>query len=340
MSHLRIRCVVLLATIGAFAHGPAQAATVLEYDTTGTCQTDFDRMAFDGLYARIDQSNDGSDMSTIFDDSEQLMHMLMHDTRNVMTMESDDDAIDFQSDVGRSTLLFAGNQTRELTGMDTNELMQQARNAQVSACPELAGMGFADPDYADAAARCAETMAAQWQQGGAGTNDAMLAALAGQGVTVGSAGGKRGVVRSPPAAAAPMPMHTTTTDRDGSEETINGLVCRTETLRRGDTVLRQQCVVELESLGLDAAPMRRIKRIVKVGSGISEGIASLHPDMDPDRDQPPVLALRRTCYTNGQQTGTATLRIERNVQVAAGDFEVPAGYTPFDMNLPDGEDLP
>jgi hypothetical protein len=32
----------------------AQAATLLEYDVEGRCETDFERMVFDGLHARID----------------------------------------------------------------------------------------------------------------------------------------------------------------------------------------------------------------------------------------------------------------------------------------------
>lgn len=319
----------------ALAAGSATAATVLEYDTTGTCATDFDRMQFDGLYARIDQTMQGNGMSSIFDDSEQLVHMLMHDTRNVMTMESDDDAIDFQSDVGKSTLFFAGNQTRALTGMDTNQLMEQARATQAAVCPELAQMGFADPDYADAAARCAETMQAD-AMANSGSRADMLGAMLGQGqVDARQRGRSAQPPATPPAPAASTRWSTTRSERDGRQETIAGLDCAVKTTRRGDTVLLEECVVEIDKLALDTSPMRRIKRMVKIGEGMGEGISEVYPDMDPDRGEPPTLPLRRTCYANGQQTGTATLRILRDVDLAADVFEIPAGYEAFDTGMPD-----
>lgn len=322
-----------LALVLALATSAAHAGTVLEYDVTGTCATEFTRMQFDGLNARIDQSMDGSDMSTLFDDSEQLAHMLMHDTRNVMTMESDDDAIDFQSDVGKSTLHFAGNRTRALTGMDNNQMMEQARAMQVAMCPEMADMGFADPDYADAAARCAERMQQQ-AQAAQGRRPDMVAAMA-------AARSGRGdmphglVVPRAEAPATAQTWSTTTTDRYGGEETIGGLGCRVETMRRGDVVLREQCVTEVEKLALDASAMRRIKRIVAIGQGMGEGISQVYPDMDPDRDQPASLPLRRTCYAGGRQTGTATLQVRRNVDLPADTFAIPEGYTAFDATMPE-----
>lgn len=326
------------------AAGSAHAGTVLEYDVTGTCATEFTRMQFDGLYARIDQSMPGSSMSTIFDDSEQLAHMLMHDTRNVMTMESDADAVDFQSDVGKSTLHFAGNQTRALTGMDNNQMMEQARAMQAAACPEMADMGFADPDYADAAQRCAEQMQQQ-HAGGRGSRPDMVGALAAQSGARGRAGGgaQRGLAIPSPAqaqlpSAGASTWSTTTTDRDGGTETIGGLACRTETMRRGDTVLREQCVIAVEDLALDASAMRRIKRIVSVGQGMGEGISQVYPEMDPDRDQPASLPLRRTCYAGGRQTGTATLRIRKDVALPPDIFAIPQDYTPFDTSMPEGLD--
>lgn len=307
-----------------------QAGTLLEYDVTGDCATEFTRMRFDGLYARIDQSMDGTAMSTIFDDSEQLAHLLMHDTRNVMTMESDDDAVDFQSDVGKSTLHFAENRVQALTGMDSNDLMAQARAAQAAACPELAEMGFADPDYPAAAERCAQTMQAQ-AQAALGSRADRVEAMARR--RDGSGG-----TQAPSNAPQPeggMRWRTVAVDRDGGEETIDGRSCQVETTRRGDTVLLEECVVEIDKLGLEASPMRRLKRIVAIGEGMSEGISQMHPELNDDSDGPTTMPLRRTCYANGRQTGTATLRIVRDVAIPADVFDVPAGYTPYDMSMPD-----
>lgn len=310
-----------LALCGAPA---AQAATVLEYAREGTCETDFERMVFDGLNARVDTGMGGAHMSTIFDDGEQLMHVLMHDSRQTMTMESDDDAIDFQSDVGRSAMLYSGNQVEKLTGMDQGAMMAQAQQAMAAACPELASLGFSDPDYAAAAQACSEKMGGQTYALDAQSQRNMLRAMQ----------GKQVKARPSPTPAQPVRWSTTQTDRDGATRTVAGIECREETTRRGETVLRRQCMAPVETLGLEAPAMRRLQRIVKVGRGMSAGIASLNPEMDTDAGQPPKLALERTCYAGGEATGTATLRIARDAAVDAAQFAIPPGYEPLTMELP------
>ena len=83
--------------------------------------------------------------------------------------------------------------------------------------------------------------------------------------------------------------------------------------------------------------MRRLKRIVKVGEGISAGISSLNPEANPDAGQPAKVALQRTCFEQGNRTGTATLRIKRDAAIDESIFAVPAGYEPLEISMP-GED--
>jgi len=302
---------------------PAQAATVLEYDVEGRCATDFTRMVFDGLDARIDSEAGGSAMTTLFDDGEQLMHVLMHDSRNVMTMESDDDAVDFQSDVGRSSMLYSNNQVEKLTGMDSGAMMAQAQQAMAQACPELAEMGFSDPDYAAAAERCSRTMGQQATAMDPRMQKDMLRAMQGKGPAP---------RRAPP--AEPPRWSTTQTDRGGDTRRVAGLDCTVESTRRGEVLLREQCVIPVAALELDAAATRRLDRITKVGRGISAGIAELHPEMNPEPEAAPMLALERSCYEGGQRTGRATLRIERQAAADAALFTVPAGYEPLQFTPP------
>jgi len=314
----------MLAMALALATGGAHAATVLEYDVEGRCETDFTRMVFDGLHARIDSAAGGSAMTTLFDDGEQLMHMLMHDSRNVMTMESDDDAIDFQSDVGRSSMLYSSNQVEKLTGMDSNAMMAQAQQMMAQACPELAEIGFSDPDYAAAAERCSKTMGAQAGVADARMQKDMLRAMQGKGPAP---------KRAPP--SQPARWSTTQTERGDATRVVAGLECTDERTLRGDTVLREQCVVALDALALDAAATRRLKRIMKVGQGMSAGISELHPEMNADRDAPPSAPLERTCYEGGERTGRATLRIARDAASDPSLFVVPTGYEPLQITPPD-----
>ena len=312
---------VLLAL--ALCAPAAHAATVLRYDVEGACEADFSRMVFDGLQARVDNSAANGNVSTIFDDGEQLMTLLMHDSKQTMVMESDDDAVDFQGDVGRSSMLYSNNQMKKLTGMSQDDMMAQAQAALSAACPELAEIGFSDPDFAAAQARCTEKM---------GGKSALQMDPQFQKDLLASMQGKRSKPRAAP--SGPVRWNTTQVDRDGERKTIAGIDCTVETTRRGDTVLREQCVVPVEAVPLEAAAMRRLKRMMNIGEGMSAGIASVNPAMNPDAGKPPVLPLERTCYEGGRRTGTATLRIERDASVDASEFAVPAGYEPLRLEMP------
>jgi len=308
------------------AGATANAATVLEYTHERDCATDFERMTISGLHARIDVRMDGISLSTLFDDDEQLMHQLMHDTRTYLTMESDDDAVDFNSDVGRSVSIHAEKRTRAATGMDSAQGMAAFRDAQVAACPEMAGIGFADPDYAEAAQRCAGKMA-----------NAMPARDSDRRRFV--AGRARQQTLPSPASAAKgsgttPKWSTTRTERAAAPESIGEHACTRERIMRGDVVLREDCMAALDSLGLDARAQRRLARIVKVGKGMSEGIASLHPELETDRDRPPAVSLERTCYRDGAGSGTARLQIHGDATPDAATFEIPPGYEPMQMSRP------
>jgi len=312
----------LLAAL-LFACGSLDAATVLEYTHDGECATDFERMAISGLHARIDMRVEDLSMSTLFDDGEQLMYQLLHDTRTYLSMESDDDAVDFTSDVGRSVSLHAERQTKAVTGMDNAQALATFRDAQVAACPEMAGLGFSDPDYAAAAQRCAQKRANA--AGSDGLDRRRFVEERSQ------RRDSRSVAPAAKRAGAPVKWSTTTTERAAAPETIDGHACTRERLVRGNVVLREDCMAALESLELDARAQRRLRRIVKVGNGMSEGIASLHPELDTDRARPAALSLERTCYRDGAANGHARLRIHGDATIDANTFELPAGYAPMQM---------
>lgn len=312
-----------LLTALLLASGGADAGTVLEYAHDGECATDFERMSISGLHARIDMRVEDLSMSILFDDGEQLMYQLLHDMRTYMTMESDDDAVDFTSDVGRSVSLHAEKQTKALTGMDNAQGIAAFRDAQVAACPDMAGRGFADPDYAEAAQRCAQKMA---NAAGADGQDRRKFVEERS-----RRRDSRPISSAAKGAAAPVKWSTTTTERADAPEMIDGRACTRERIVRGDVVLREDCMAALDSLGLDARAQRRLQRIVKVGHGMSEGIASLHPELDADRAKPAMLSLERTCHRDGAASGHARLRIRGDATIDAGTFELPAGYAPMQM---------
>ena len=321
----------LAALVLLLSSAPAGAATVLDYDVEGECGTDFDTMTFDGLQARVDATHGGESTSTIFDDEEQMMYFVMHGSRSFMTMESDDDAVDFQGDVGRSSMIYAEKQTEKVTGVDMQALMAQAMSSQIAACPELAEMGFNDPDYADAAAKCAEKMQKQYtaQSGPQQIEGAreMSRRMSGRDGARGGSG------------AAPVPemrWSTTETTRTGERAEIAGVACEREATRRGEALLQEQCVAPLEALPLEPSAKRRLDRMTKIGKGMSAGMMERMPGAAAAQPEQPVVALQRTCWRDGRRTGSATLRIDSGAAVEASTFIVPREYKPIGMGAPGG----
>jgi hypothetical protein len=326
MSHIDRATGRLLASALFFAAQCASAGYVLEYEVVGECAVEFDRMQIEGLHARIDMTVDGMRLSTLYDDEEQLVHQLMHETRMRMTLESDDDAVDFQSDVGKSSLIAANKQVQGLTGMSNDQLMADYRASQIAACPEMAEIGFGDPDYAEAATRCAEKMAQSFHQDPKQRRQAINTF-----VKQGKDSPQNGRInRSKPSApATSLPAFTTTRiERGLGHESIAGFSCDVEREMRGDSVLREQCVSAIDSLGLSASAVRRLKRIIKVGQGMSAGIAGMQPGTE-DFTQPTGIALRRQCFRNGKASGSATMKIQRDARIDPASFEVPADYAVF-----------
>ena len=323
------RACTALCVLAVLACAAAHAATVLEYRHEGECATDFDRIAIDGLHMRIDMRVDGVAMTSLIDDDEQLMHQVMHDSRTYMTMESDDDAVDFNSDVARSTLLNARNQVHAVTGLDNGQLMERTRAAQVAACPETEGLGYGDPDYPEAASRCAETLA----------QAAAAHAPASRADAVAQARDRSPAWRAPeePPVATPR-WSTTTLDREASDTEVAGHRCTVERILRGTTVLREDCVATIESLSLEPRAQRRLARLAKVGEGLGAGVVSLHPELQQEqRSGPPTISLRRICHRGSHSTGSAVLQIRTEVAIDPGQFELPAGYAPLQVEMPSAE---
>jgi hypothetical protein len=324
------RLAVFLAL--ASSAGVAPAATVLEYRHEGDCATDFDRMAIEGLHMRIDMRVEEFEMTSLIDDEEQLMHQVMHETRTYTTMESDDDAVDFNSDVARSTLLNARRQTQAATGMGHEDVMLQARAAQVAACPEMAGLGFGDPDYPEAASRCAEKMSATARSARPSREDVLALARGRASAGAGAAPAR--------ASEAPVSWNTTTLERETSVTRVDDRDCTVERIRRGAAVLREDCVAPVDSMALEPRAVRRLARLAKVGAGLAAGIDELHPELQSEKGSgPPTISLRRTCYRDGHAIGNATLRIRTEVAVDPGEFELPAGYAPLQVDMP-STDMP
>ena len=82
----------------------AHADAVLEYSGgDAACHGEFTRLAVEGLSLRVDSPPPQQDMSFVYDAAEKAGVALDHRRKQFFEIEFDDDAIDFQGDVMKST---------------------------------------------------------------------------------------------------------------------------------------------------------------------------------------------------------------------------------------------
>jgi len=93
----------------------ARADAVLEYSgSDAECHADFTRVAVQGLSMRIDSAPPAQDMSMVYDAAEKVGVALDHKRKQFFELEFDDDAIDFQSDVMKSTSNMVDKKTQQM----------------------------------------------------------------------------------------------------------------------------------------------------------------------------------------------------------------------------------
>jgi hypothetical protein len=129
------------------------------------------------------------------------------------------------------------------------------------------------------------------------------------------------------ATGAHAPAPPARVDRDAGETEVGGIACMRREHLRGDEMLREDCYATAATLNLGAAETRRIARFSKTIQSWSRSFA---PDAASTADDR--VLVRRVCYAAGQQSGRATLTIDR-APIADSRFEVPAGYKPMDLGI-------
>ena len=96
---LAIACVPLMAASAA-----AHAGTLVAFaPDSGACPVEILGVKIDGGRFRIDTRSQELEGTLLYDHAERLMTSLMHDQRQYMQIEVDEDALDYQGDVATST---------------------------------------------------------------------------------------------------------------------------------------------------------------------------------------------------------------------------------------------
>lgn len=113
--------------------GTAQAATRVTFESKGACPSEAESLTIDGSRFRSDTSVEGQGTSLLYDGAERLMITLMHDVRQYMQTEVDEDALDYQGDVADST------------GNYMNKQMEKMETQMAQQCAEMRKQGMDCP---------------------------------------------------------------------------------------------------------------------------------------------------------------------------------------------------
>ena len=285
----------------------AQADTILEYSgNTTACHADFERLAVHGPALRIDQAPPQQDFSFAYDGVEKTGVVLDRGHKQFFEMEFDDETIDFQGDVMKSTSTMV------------NKKMQQAQNqaAQVSGGSAQFNMGPNGMPQIDP-----KMMDAMMQQSMQHLNKEQRAQME---------QAMQNMRQYYGGAAPSAPVITAT----GEQREVNGLRCAVERVTRDEQVLREDCRAPLDALGLDAADLKRLQRALarmqKFAASVRENLHVAGVKMDREQADVQHLLVERRCYEQGSDNRAVTLGVRRE-SAPADWFERPADYTQMDM---------
>jgi len=289
----------------------ARADAVLEYSgASAECHGDFARVAMQGLSMRIDSAPPAQDMSMVYDAAEKTGVALDHRRRQFFEMEFDDDAIDFQGDVMRSTSNMIDRKTEKM----------QAQLPQGSMPP-----GSMQPG-ANGMAQVDTKMIEQMMQQNMQNMPAEQRARMEQAMKNMRASGYPGFG---------TPQSEPVTEATGERREIGGLSCAVERVSRDGILLREDCRTPLDALGLDAADLKRMQRAIlrmqKYAGAIKDNLR-LARGLKRDTADPQHLLVGRRCFEQGRASGEVTLSV-RHETAPAEWFVTPSDYARMDLGM-------
>jgi len=292
----------------------ARADAVLEYDGgDAACHGDFARLAISGLTMRVDSAPPAQDTSFIYDAAEKTGIALDHKRKQRFELEFDDDAIDFQGDVMKSS--------SNMVDRKVEKMQAQACGRDGAHCPPGGVMNPFDPaTMPQVDPKQIESL----MQQNMGHMTAEQRARMQQSIEALRQSGYGGLAGP---AAAPVVEAT------GETRDVNGVACAVERVTLQGRVQREDCRAPLEALGLDAADLKRLQRafqrMQKFTSAIRDNARFLHNMPREQADAGHVLVARR-CFADGQRGAEVSLRV-RNGAAPADWFVPPADYARAQM---------
>jgi len=303
----------------AFGAAAARADALLEYEGgDAACHGDFTRVAVQGLSLRVDSPPPSQDMGFIYDAAEKTGIALDRKRKQFFEMEFDDDAIDFESDVMKSTSTLV-NRKMEQTQAQMAAGAANCTPGRDRGCAAAAGANGMAPAMDP---KMIEQMMQQNLQNMPPEQRAQMQ----QAMNNIRASGYFGGAQSEPVVEA-----------TGEQRTIGGIACAVERVTQDGRLLREDCRAPLEALGLDAADVKRLQRAIlrlqKWSSSITGNLKIAyaapvrHEKVDPQH-----LIVSRRCFEQGQQSGAANLQVRRE-SAPADWFATPPDFTRTDIGM-------
>ena len=287
----------------------AHADAVLEYSgADSACHADFARLAVQGLSLRVDSAPPQQDMSFVYDAAEKVGVALDHGRKRFFEVEFDDDAIEFQGDVMKSTSTMVDKKVQQMES-------QMPRSAAASPNREagMAGMPQIDPKLMESMMQ--QNMEHMTKEQRAQMEQAMRSMRE---------SGYTGL-----GATQPEPVVEAT----GERRDVGGIACTVERVTQGGQLVREDCRAAIGAIGLDAADLKRLQRALlrmeKFAASIRENMRFVRAAKSETVDTQHLLVARR-CFDRGSPRGDVTLQLRHDAAPAAW-FSTPAGYARMDM---------
>lgn len=304
-----LAAIALLACIGA-----AHADAILEYGgADASCHGDFTRVAVQGLSMRIDGAPPGDDYSFVYDAAEKAGVSLDHKRKQLYEMELDDDAIDFNADVMKST---------------SNMVERKTEQAQADAARMCAQTGQPGTCAAAEAMRSAGAngMAAMPQ-----IDPKMMESMMQQSMQHMNAEQRKQMeeaMKNLRAAGVAASRSAPVVEATGEQRDIGGVSCSVERVTQDGALLREDCRARLDGIGVDGPDLKRLQRAIgrmeKFASSVRDNLR-IGRSMTREMSYPDNVVVERRCFEGGKPSGAATLHVRRDA-APADWFTVPAGY--------------
>jgi len=282
------------------------ADAVLEYSGSDAgCHADFVRVAVQGLSMRIDSAPPAQDMSMVYDSAEKVGVALDHKRKQFFELEFDDDAIDFQGDVMKSTSNMVDRKTEQLQKQLPPGAMQ----------PGASGMPQVDPKMMEQMMQ--QNMEHMTKEQRAQTEAAM---------------------KNMRASGYFGPQSEPVVEVTGEKREVGGLACTVERVTQDGQLLHEDCRASLDAIGLDPADVKRMLRVIlrmqKYASSVTANLRLVKNLKSVQRDNvdPQHPLVERRCFDQGKPSGDVTLRV-RSETVPADWFVTPPDYAPMDIGI-------